>query len=83
MSQPSTEYPVSRPFKIFISLLDKWEIGGPLTEAMVLDVFRAVKNHMQMKESAAEDVSPSVVPVAVINRAISLSLDPFDRKLAI
>lgn len=32
-----------RPFKIFISLLDKWEIGGPLTEILVLDAFAALR----------------------------------------
>jgi hypothetical protein len=56
MYHPSPEYPVSRPFKIFISMLDKWEIGGPLTELMVLDVFRAIQNHMQDQGAALEDV---------------------------
>lgn len=32
-----------RPFKIFISLLDKWEIGGCLTEVLVLDSFSALR----------------------------------------
>ncbi|SCZ93044.1 BZ3500_MvSof-1268-A1-R1_Chr6-2g08425 [Microbotryum saponariae] len=32
-----------RPFKIFISLLDKWEIGAALTEVLVLDAFAALK----------------------------------------
>ena len=32
-----------RPFKIFISLLDKWEIGAPLTEVLVLDAFSALQ----------------------------------------
>ncbi|KAI5481667.1 cellular morphogenesis-related protein [Pseudohyphozyma bogoriensis] len=32
-----------RPFKIFISLLDKWEIGGPLTEVLVLDAFASLR----------------------------------------
>lgn len=31
-----------KPFKIFISLLDKWEIGAPLTEVLVLDAFRSL-----------------------------------------
>lgn len=33
----------TRPFKIFVSLLDKWEIGGPLTEVLVLDAFAALQ----------------------------------------
>ena len=40
MFSPSTEYAQSRPFKIFISLLDKWEIGSALTEVLVLDSTR-------------------------------------------
>ncbi|SPO39006.1 related to DOP1 - strong similarity to developmental regulatory gene, dopey (dopA) [Pseudozyma flocculosa] len=35
-----------RPYKIFVSLLDKWEIGQPLTEVLVLDAFRALSRQM-------------------------------------
>ncbi|KAN0061878.1 hypothetical protein ACQY0O_005872 [Thecaphora frezii] len=31
-----------RPYKIFVSLLDKWEIGQPLTKVLVLDALRAL-----------------------------------------
>ncbi|CAE6407081.1 unnamed protein product [Rhizoctonia solani] len=37
----------TRPFKIFVSLLDRWEIGGPLTELLVVDAFRALKNALE------------------------------------
>jgi hypothetical protein len=43
-----------RPFKIFISLLDKWEIGYPLTEAIVLDAFTAVQACLEEDEGADE-----------------------------
>ncbi|KAF5380337.1 hypothetical protein D9757_007927 [Collybiopsis confluens] len=43
MCSPLGEYPESRPFKIFISLLDKWEIGAALSEVLVYDAFSAVK----------------------------------------
>ncbi|EJD54553.1 hypothetical protein AURDEDRAFT_156337 [Auricularia subglabra TFB-10046 SS5] len=33
----------SRPFKIFISLLDKWEIGQPLAETIVIDALRSLR----------------------------------------
>lgn len=36
-----------RPFKIFISLLDKWDIGAPLTEVLVLDAFSALRNTLR------------------------------------
>lgn len=56
MFSPSTEYPESRPFKIFISVLDKWEIGGALTEAMVLDAFKALKSLIESDAASNEDV---------------------------
>ncbi|KAH9996513.1 Dopey, N-terminal-domain-containing protein [Russula vinacea] len=55
MFSPSTEYPESRPFKIFISLLDKWEIGGALTEAIVLDAFKALKSLVESDKASSED----------------------------
>ncbi|KAH9043683.1 Dopey, N-terminal-domain-containing protein [Lactarius pseudohatsudake] len=56
MTSPSTEYPESRPFKVFISLLDKWEIGGALTEAIVLDVFKALKSLIESDTTSGGDV---------------------------
>lgn len=44
-----------RPYKIFVSLLDKWEIGYPLTEVLVLDSFQA------LKLSFASDTTPDEV----------------------
>ncbi|KAJ6520217.1 Dopey, N-terminal-domain-containing protein [Mycena sanguinolenta] len=55
MVSPSGEYAESRPFKIFISLLDKWEIGAPLTECLVFDAFKSIKRLIQTAEG--EDVT--------------------------
>jgi len=58
MFSPSGEYSESRPFKIFISLLDKWEIGGPLADILVYDAFKAIKGLMEAQNSeSSEDVS--------------------------
>lgn len=57
MSNPTTGYSPSRPFKIFISLQDKWEIGAPLTEIHVLDAFRALRKYVATDEPTTEDVS--------------------------
>lgn len=51
MFSPSSDYSESRPFKIFISLLDKWEIGAALTEKIVYDSFKAIK---QLIESGSD-----------------------------
>lgn len=57
MMTPSGEYAESRPFKIFISLLDKWEIGTLLTEALVLDAFKSIKRLSDNPVETGEDVS--------------------------
>ncbi|KAK4333987.1 Protein dopey [Rhodotorula toruloides] len=41
-SEPAQATLRQKPFKIFISLLDKWEIGAPLTEVLVLDAFESL-----------------------------------------
>ena len=56
MFNPSPEYSPSRPFKIFISLLDKYEIGSPLTEALVFDSFRALKRGIESGTDPGDDV---------------------------
>ncbi|KAJ7103154.1 Dopey, N-terminal-domain-containing protein, partial [Mycena belliarum] len=55
MIAPSGEYAESRPFKIFISLLDKWEIGASLTEILVFDSFKAIKRLIEAADGG-EDV---------------------------
>ncbi|KAJ7897279.1 Dopey, N-terminal-domain-containing protein [Mycena olivaceomarginata] len=63
MVSPSGEYAESRPFKVFISLLDKWEIGAPLTESLVFDAFKSIKRpQVTMTASTLyEAVEPSVL----------------------
>lgn len=56
MLSPSGDYSESRPFKIFISLLDKWEIGAALTEVIVYDAFRAIKQLIESRTDGGEDV---------------------------
>lgn len=47
MSASSSGVPDPRPYKIFISLLDKWEIGLPLTEVLIIDSVNAVQSHLK------------------------------------
>lgn len=56
MFSPSGEYADSRPFKVFISLLDKWEIGGPLTDVLVYDSFKAIKQLVGNPTESGNDV---------------------------
>jgi hypothetical protein len=62
MVHPSAEYSESRPFKIFVSLLDKWEVGGPLTEVLVYDALKAIEKHIEMETESSEDVCPEIPP---------------------
>ncbi|KAG2022683.1 hypothetical protein CC2G_000411 [Coprinopsis cinerea AmutBmut pab1-1] len=56
MFSPSDEYSESRPFKIFISLLDKWEIGGPLADVLIYEAFEAIKKLMEDKRDGGDDL---------------------------
>ncbi len=56
MFNPSQEYSQSRPFKIFISLLDKFEIGLLLTEVLVYDAFKALRRALDSGPEASDDV---------------------------
>ncbi|KAF8753997.1 Dopey, N-terminal [Rhizoctonia solani] len=47
----------TRPFKIFVSLLDRWEIGGPLTELLIIDSFGALKNALERSPDNADLVT--------------------------
>jgi hypothetical protein len=62
MFSPSAEYSESRPFKIFMSLLDKWEIGASLTDALVYDTFKAIKLLVESRPEASDDVLPFFPP---------------------
>lgn len=62
MVNPSTEYSESRPFKIFVSLLDKWEVGGPLTEVLVYTALKAIERHVEMDTESSEDVGLEILP---------------------
>ena len=57
MFHPSADYSQSRPFKIFISLLDKWEIGPPVTEVLVLDAFKAIRKVIDSEDDVEEEMT--------------------------
>ncbi|KAG6817586.1 hypothetical protein H0H87_006963 [Tephrocybe sp. NHM501043] len=57
MFSPSGEYSESRPFKIFISLLDKWEIGAALSQVLVYDAFKAIKRLVDEHSEGSEDIT--------------------------
>lgn len=65
MFHPSLDYSQARPFKIFISLLDKWEIGSPLTDALVYDAFKAIRKALESGSESGDDVCHSVLTIFI------------------
>ena len=55
MYKSSPEYSATRPFKIFVSLLDKWEIGSLLTDVLIYDALLAMQRILNSREGE-EDV---------------------------
>ncbi|KAI9593645.1 Dopey, N-terminal-domain-containing protein [Syncephalis fuscata] len=46
---------LQKPFKIIISLLDKWEIGQPIVKETLLDVMISLRFHVDKKTSKGEE----------------------------
>lgn len=53
-----------RPFRVFVSLLDRWEIGSVLTGHLVLDLFAALKQTVQTLDGN-DEVRPRIPFVAL------------------
>lgn len=60
----------TRPFKIFVSLLDRWEIGAPVTEALAIDALTALKAGLGRSEES-DDVCGSNIFIGVDTDMIS------------
>ncbi|KAI9057020.1 hypothetical protein FKP32DRAFT_1598504 [Trametes sanguinea] len=87
MYSPSPEYSQSRPFKIFVSLLDKYEIGLPLTEVLVYDAFKSIRKLLESGPNDGDDLSmtgstlyEAVEPHALWSRLLGVVLADLDRK---
>ena len=48
----------TRPFKIFVSLLDRWEVGASVTEELAIDALTALQTGLGRSEEN-DDVSCS------------------------
>ncbi|KAG8881950.1 hypothetical protein FRB98_004046 [Tulasnella sp. 332] len=63
-----SDVPDTRPYKIFISLLDKWELGTPLTKVLIVDSMKAVKQ--RARQSGAEAGVDLLMSVNTLYEAI-------------
>lgn len=59
----ASPHPDARPFKIFISLLDKWELGGPLVDVLLYDSLKAIKRSVLADSETSADVSACWLPL--------------------
>jgi Dopey, N-terminal len=80
MFSPSGDYSESRPFKIFISLLDKWEIGASLTEGLVYDAFKAIQKLAESESETGDEVPISQLTLTFSSN-FSSGLDDSKRSL--
>lgn len=48
--------PDARPLKVFLSLLDKWEIGSQLTDALILYTLDSIKRILSDRPTDFEDI---------------------------
>ena len=71
---PSTEYANSRPYKIFISLLDKWEIGYGLTDKLVFDALISLKRALSENPDVGEDVRVETFRERRIDKFLQLTV---------
>ncbi|GEM07562.1 cellular morphogenesis-related protein [Rhodotorula toruloides] len=66
-----------KPFKIFISLLDKWEIGAPLTEVLVLDAFDSAPRRPSSAVAAWTPLTLFLAQLLMTGNMLFEIVDPF------
>jgi hypothetical protein len=50
------------PWRIFVCLLDKWEVGGPLTDSLVYDALKACYHTYTCNPDRNSDVCYHTAP---------------------
>ncbi|KAF9201272.1 hypothetical protein BGZ49_008474 [Haplosporangium sp. Z 27] len=65
-----------KPFRVFVSLLDEWDIGYPVIQAVFLDALISLKRHVDSGNHGAEDISEDKLPMYSnqVNNALQLCL---------
>jgi hypothetical protein len=43
-----------KPYRVFVSLLDEWDIGYPVIQAVFLDALMSLKRHVVVGDHGAE-----------------------------
>lgn len=58
MQESSGSHLGATPWRIFVCMLDKWEIGGPLTDALVYDALRVCYGTFGVDAGRNSEVGP-------------------------
>nr|XP_031863087.1 uncharacterized protein CI109_001565 [Kwoniella shandongensis]KAA5530159.1 hypothetical protein CI109_001565 [Kwoniella shandongensis] len=88
LGSPPESLDAQRPFKVFLSLLDKWEIGSVLSERLAISSLRTVKDASESGPSTVKDeilataaaVYEAVEPVVIWKELHSSVLDELNSK---
>ena len=54
MSDSEDLHESQKPFRVFVSLLDEWNIGFPVIQAVFLDALKSLKRHADSGNHGAE-----------------------------
>ncbi|KAF9581925.1 hypothetical protein BGW38_000888, partial [Lunasporangiospora selenospora] len=75
-----------KPYKVFVSLLDEWEIGGPVIQSVFLDALTSLKRHVDAGRHGAELIQTATMwiditePYLIWKKLIEAVYDDFPAK---
>lgn len=71
----SQSFASARPFKVFVSLLDKWEIGYPLSQTLAFDAFLLLQQAHEVARSSED--SSEIDNIEITARALYEAVEPY------
>lgn len=66
-----------KPIRIIISLLDKWSIGLPLINAMIVDILKSLKDQLRSQYDQGASVRAGTSDISTTAKMLFEAVDPF------
>ncbi|MCO5589740.1 hypothetical protein L7F22_043708 [Adiantum nelumboides] len=66
-----------KPYRILISLLDKWSLGLPITNALIIDTFKALRKRLQSQDNEQQSKKAASSDVSTTAKMLFEAVDPF------
>lgn len=66
-----------KPYRILISLLDKWSLGLPITNALIIDTFKALRKRLQSQDGEQQSKKATSSDVSTTAKMLFEAVDPF------